>query len=1263
MQYKARWIGITLLMILLTPFGCAQDVDDIDRTQTNLLKKSDFEGVWYFRQTITEVPAQVDYAFVGYSSKLEKVSWEIREDLLIAYRAYEIEPGTDPDAGVFQQGQTQFVDGMSDKGFSPDTFAEQPVAAFPIKGHADVQREYNPSTGEQSNVIVENTSDREWHEREYLRVDWSSNMVQNIDFFTSMNSIADTSYFVDKVEGGPDAFYDERRTVVRDGVESEELGYFDFVNKLALSPDRYDCYFYNLNCIPGEIKVRNSFSRLEEMERDYEPAFFDDQHMNKFGFFRTERLVYDRREGFTDTKRLTYATRHDLWEADFRRDESGEYLRDEDGKRVPIPMGERTPKPVVYYLSPNFPEPVLEAAYRIADDWDRSFSRAVAAAKDMSIDEVNDEYGPMFVLCEIPVQSADAHPACDPRRLDKRLNSDGEYEPFVPRLGDLRYSVLWWVDEPQAAGPLGYGPPFDDPETGEIISGTAYVYGASVDTYAQSGVDIVKLANGDFSESQLREGADITQYLNETLRQDLDPRASVAPDQLLKLDSIGVEDHLDLLDDRKRAVFELIRDHGAREVLDDDVLKHRAILDRFKAHGWDKKLVDSEILPVLTAGEVGDLAQMSDAELNELMERRSPMHLREVLKKRQEFRHNAGRKTIYFAEFDDPAVVGVARSFEGRDDYEAIWNEIRANIFYGVGAHEVGHSVGLRHNFQGSYDTLNYFDEYWDLKGESLTGQPIASIADLYVLSEMTEGQLEGDMRAYQYSSIMDYHSRFNGDWQGLGRYDDAAILFGYTFGTYEEEAEQASGFVEVFADLPPAAQDLMLSFDGRKSPADRQLLENWHYATVLSRMGNDPSVLQNRDLVPWDEHSQRIAEGDPTRPAEVPYMFCSDEIAGALISCQRWDLGADPLEIVQSARDNYFAYYPLTHFRRERRHFDPIGPLNRSFRTNRTFLTVYQQWLLGNQDVEDDILNTYYILAAGLGFNVLTQMMSLPRYGSYTEDGPSGELVWDDYEMGDGPNIPMGVGRRTRSLYDSNSGYFYFERMQESGHFWDWLGALFVAIEPVARTVAVDTAADREAFLVPFYLLFEDELTRLFNGQISDELEDITPRLLSSGEVRQRPNFVLNSGTFEFDPATGEPVSSFNEGTPVRVEANLTQERYAALYGVAFFNELYTNHYVDQARVFKLGHGDQLEVEAGSGFEVMTFTDPTTGLAYGAVAESSPESGDRPLAVTLVERGQAAQAALEADPGNAQLEFEIQRVVDSINLLTDIVRVYGGTE
>ena len=84
------------------------------------------------------------------------------------------------------------------------------------------------------------------------------------------------------------------------------------------------------------------------------------------------------------------------------------------------------------------------------------------------------------------------------------------------RNGDLRYSFVHWVDRPQVAGPLGYGPSSQDPETGEIISASAYIYGAALDTYAKFAVDSVRLANGQLSTDDLLSGKTISDVLKES---------------------------------------------------------------------------------------------------------------------------------------------------------------------------------------------------------------------------------------------------------------------------------------------------------------------------------------------------------------------------------------------------------------------------------------------------------------------------------------------------------------------------------------------------------------------------------------------------------------------------------------------------------------------------------------------------------------------------------------------------------------------------
>src|SRR5206468_8913228 len=60
------------------------------------------------------------------------------------------------------------------------------------------------------------------------------------------------------------------------------------------------------------------------------------------------------------------------------------------------------------------------------------------------------------------------------------------------------------------------GPSSTDPETGEIISASAYIYGASMDTYAKFAADSVELANHNLDPNDLLSGKTIGDVLAET---------------------------------------------------------------------------------------------------------------------------------------------------------------------------------------------------------------------------------------------------------------------------------------------------------------------------------------------------------------------------------------------------------------------------------------------------------------------------------------------------------------------------------------------------------------------------------------------------------------------------------------------------------------------------------------------------------------------------------------------------------------------------
>ena len=158
--WRARF-SILLICIIFT-FACAERPKDIDRVQPNLIAKSDLDGEWYMMQTVVDLPPTTYFTFIGETSVLERIRWDIQEDMLIAYRSYERLRGADSSSV-----QVPF-DGKEAR------------CAYSIIAHVDIMREYNSSTGEQSNVISENLSDRPCRER-IPQIDWSASLVPNFE--------------------------------------------------------------------------------------------------------------------------------------------------------------------------------------------------------------------------------------------------------------------------------------------------------------------------------------------------------------------------------------------------------------------------------------------------------------------------------------------------------------------------------------------------------------------------------------------------------------------------------------------------------------------------------------------------------------------------------------------------------------------------------------------------------------------------------------------------------------------------------------------------------------------------------------------------------------------------------------------------------------------------------------------------------------------------------------------------------------------------
>lgn len=293
--------------------GCTT-LPQVDRVQTNLIDKSVFEGDWWYTRTVIQLDddaayaigaagssapwagAMANYDIAAQSGVIGRIRWVVDENFLYAYRATEIIPGSNADA------------------HSAD-FRGSPLAVYRINAHVDVRQEYNPGTGEATNVISENSTDRRWYDRRFVRVDWSQNLVSFGQFGDSLeldalfgtfrresaplgidsvgNSMQNNGtanlpaewapQLVRVVDDADYRFRDEWPTAQQDTVH-----YMSFVTQEIWTPEQ--CY--GTACGTSiAITTREAFLRVPP-NHEYAVETLANSEYDRFGIIRTEQRTY-----------------------------------------------------------------------------------------------------------------------------------------------------------------------------------------------------------------------------------------------------------------------------------------------------------------------------------------------------------------------------------------------------------------------------------------------------------------------------------------------------------------------------------------------------------------------------------------------------------------------------------------------------------------------------------------------------------------------------------------------------------------------------------------------------------------------------------------------------------------------------------------------------------------------------------------------------------------------------------------------------------
>ncbi|MGF1467718.1 MAG: zinc-dependent metalloprotease [Sandaracinaceae bacterium] len=897
--------------------------------------------------------------------------------------------------------------------------------------------------------------------------------------------------------------------------------------------------------------------------------------------------------------------------------------------------------------------------------------------------------------------------------------SEGQLPADCEQLGDIRHQFFNYVSG-AGAGWCGVMQQNQDPLTGEAVISPVNMGGQCLERVSTNAIDFWPVLRGEASEDSLFTGENVRGYFERLGRVhrpigiansiggnvfDPDPgRPAIPVDFNRFIGEMGREalERVEPLGPENGDARSLIHSDRLR-LLEGSDLERRLVAGI--ATGLEGAMGVSASNPLAAAG-LETSGQRPSAD--QLMELASPFRsgfMDTILADRR--RDQAlQRNFIYYpreAIFTSRYNQWWADAFAAKEIPTAHirWQQA---FHRAVMLHEMGHGLGLEHNFAASYDRDHYHPEYHQLVTRQqsdefpyalprtneydenadgyVTDAELAAWAEDYRTAR--EERLALGLGNYMTSSLMDYNGDLS-DMSGLGFYDRAAVYFNY-FNQVEAFTAEPDDVAFVSANSLEGLQRSDL-FDrdhftwyrggelcradtdcpfGPGSPAladgqpfYQRCIRNTRFTNnnIAQPCRNDPDgeVDASCFCSPYDEDFRDFAEGggplEWPLPADAPYspveyLFCSNPRLNDISWCNTFDAGESFQETIEHYRQLWTEGYPRNYFRNFSRNF---GTGSRALRYIVDAAKIYQHWFFrffNEPEFRSDtgpLGQESQFNASVDAMNWLAELAQLPDVGSYEYDERTDSYVHMGSEMnmpGADLSLEPGVGFHQWSAYRDDL-YGFFE-LQRAGVFWDKLVALqALTIRDWGLQFQID-----ERYFVNFYDLFTTEMTELFGGYIVDDPAWFAPRVQVNDEGEGEV-FYLNyyrGGTFAACPSDGlrEFCRDSNEDTFIDPPIQGTTNDILRTYAAIFSLAQFPVFYdpVFENRLVVF------KLENGEGFEIPDVQeDGDTTCGFGGII---PDTGHE-----LCQSSADADYALYASDNLNQVwvAAKVRPQVDRVNL------------